>query len=1301
MTVSLTGAQKEELIRALRGAFDHASLAELAEVGLGVRLDDEIAFPEKPLRELVPQIVEWAGEHERLTDLLDAVAVRKPDNAELLTLIARLSERLRGETPSDDDAAEPELPTELGAARRLYVVSTREDAALRRRLEQRLRPLIHDGRMIIVGRRQIDAGGEHDNDVNPRLAMADLAVVLASPGFITSSYLWREEGKHLVDRHYRRELRIVVVQAQRVTLAETPLDGFDILTSEMQETTDQIGDELIGMLGQLIDQRYVEDWRKRYLSSFRSRVADIDRDARGFLEPTKDVSLPHGDQGSQRRPAVGSPSATLETVMSQLRGERVFAVLGEPGSGKSMIIRRHAVALADRAFDDPVQPLPVLVKLGSYTTTTERDGATAPGSLFDFLRTSLASGRPAERPLAREIDALLRNGKIALLLDGLDEMPRRDFPARVAELRAFVNEYRHCKVVVACRVADFDATQLDVCQIRLRPFSRDDVARYLASAVPLSIADARHDAAMLCATDSRFGRVAGNPFYLALLAAARAASDYPELVSDLFADHMARALATEGAEMIGALRQDMELLAFEMSGLGAGTTAATPALLDRIAGRTTTPGSELVDRLVRAGLIRRDESTGATVFSHLRMQELLVAAHVARLPADKRLAWLRERAGEPWLEEVFVLVAREAIALDDLASWIADEATSALNQVATSTSLATDRSLEIHEVRIALLGRLSESTRFRPDTLSQLDELLSRLWVLRGRRIVPDDAASTVLRAARGELACQPRTHACLREALVGRHTELRRRAWSALASTRRPEDQRRLRLAALGQAVATNYTQAVAGDLQAVADDPRLAPLRRTVIATFVLHIVALLGSTAAIVLVTPRLSGFSGSSTLLPVAVLGLHAFLALRRQDGQSSSLQVVAGLMLTSAAIGVAAWIPGAAVRAVVPDAVIEQRATPTVVAGTAMLFAIGAAFRGDVRQLVSSWKLSLLLGGILGFAWATEPGFHHRTMVPYLLVIGANLVLFAIVLLARLEVSRRTLLKGARILAVLGGITGGAVAFSLLHWWAYVAAAFGLALVALGLWAGILLMWRLRRRALLRSEKLKGVAGVAIAIAFGGSFLASSLGALTGVPWEAIWFALIAIGAVITIADIATGSFRFVKYNTRAQAIRLIAGPCTLAEVGKHLETLVQGDLLRGSRAQVLWRLQGHAPLTRLVELVLVTVGGQWPNEPALLRALATLRDRRQRARGDTWASIDDEFSLAAVIVALFSERPPPNAVETILSQWLLEAGPQVAEELRRRLLTDPAATSVIVSAMARGIPPPGEQGSPLRREKLP
>ena len=157
----------------------------------------------------------------------------------------------------------------------------------------------------------------------------------------------------------------------------------------------------------------------------------------------------------------------FENAVEEILKLRRAVLLGEPGGGKTTTIWKLAAELADAALKDNQAPIPLLIRLGRWTDAEQ--------PLTEFIASQLGE-------LGEHLDALLREKRAALLLDGLNEMPASQHKAKYAEVQQFIEQHPKLLAVVSCRELDYtidlkfdriNITPLD--PIRIREFA----GRYL------------------------------------------------------------------------------------------------------------------------------------------------------------------------------------------------------------------------------------------------------------------------------------------------------------------------------------------------------------------------------------------------------------------------------------------------------------------------------------------------------------------------------------------------------------------------------------------------------------------------------------------------------------------------------------------------------------------------------------------------------------------------------------------------------------------------------------------------------
>lgn len=154
----------------------------------------------------------------------------------------------------------------------------------------------------------------------------------------------------------------------------------------------------------------------------------------------------------------------------------LLLILGAPGSGKSTLLGQLAEELLGRARRDPGLPVPVVLNLSSWAGT----------SLGDWLPAAIYERYRVPPPLAAE---LLRDNRLALLLDGLDEVGAARRDGCVATISAFMRE-RLVPLVLCCRTAEYEqlAARAELlAAVELQPLADSQVRAALdAGGAPLA-----------------------------------------------------------------------------------------------------------------------------------------------------------------------------------------------------------------------------------------------------------------------------------------------------------------------------------------------------------------------------------------------------------------------------------------------------------------------------------------------------------------------------------------------------------------------------------------------------------------------------------------------------------------------------------------------------------------------------------------------------------------------------------------------------------------------------------------------
>jgi hypothetical protein len=175
-------------------------------------------------------------------------------------------------------------------------------------------------------------------------------------------------------------------------------------------------------------------------------------------------------------------------------------LLGDPGYGKSICMAKITERLGLHAQNDSTSGIPCMLSLGSWTRFQTRGAASF--ALWARREITRLYGRPPDvsgREYDRWLLRRIEEGGVALILDGLDEVPVELRSRCVLEINAFMATLLpSSRVVVACRSADYEpivrkaGTRLDLLRTaeayRILPLTLEQIQAGVGEGSPLAAA---------------------------------------------------------------------------------------------------------------------------------------------------------------------------------------------------------------------------------------------------------------------------------------------------------------------------------------------------------------------------------------------------------------------------------------------------------------------------------------------------------------------------------------------------------------------------------------------------------------------------------------------------------------------------------------------------------------------------------------------------------------------------------------------------------------------------------------------
>lgn len=169
----------------------------------------------------------------------------------------------------------------------------------------------------------------------------------------------------------------------------------------------------------------------------------------------------------------GGLTSVLEYYQSLSPGRLV--VLGDPGTGKTVLTMELLIRLLEQRQHDKSVPVPVFISAAAYDSDLDWD---------DWLVKHLTLRFAIDRIVAEK---LVRDGRILPMVDGVDEMDlAAEEPERanvlIAALNSSIHKRERTAAVVTCRPGEYQALVRPVdraTHVEMIPLTGDQAAEYL------------------------------------------------------------------------------------------------------------------------------------------------------------------------------------------------------------------------------------------------------------------------------------------------------------------------------------------------------------------------------------------------------------------------------------------------------------------------------------------------------------------------------------------------------------------------------------------------------------------------------------------------------------------------------------------------------------------------------------------------------------------------------------------------------------------------------------------------------
>ncbi|MFN8467194.1 MAG: SUMF1/EgtB/PvdO family nonheme iron enzyme [Caldilineaceae bacterium] len=372
-----------------------------------------------------------------------------------------------------------------------------------------------------------------------------------------------------------------------------------------------------------------QQWQQRYVALAGGYRAVPE------LTPAYSAILVRGE-GPQRQ----IERVALPDIRTALDKHAVLILLAQPGAGKTTVLQRIALDRAVACLQaQPGARFPLFVRLAA------QEAAESPRT---FLARMWRENVPGSGDAGAELAAALRQGRLCLLVDAINEARRERYGERMDEWRDFAGELpAGNQLVFSCRTLDYNG-ELAVQQVEIDPLAAAQIEefalRYLGETKGPAFwttLQARH-ADLL--------ELAAVPYYLhMLLEVYDAEGDLPTNRAELFAQFVVQLFDREqrkrhSVTWIDPAAQHVALseLAFAIQEVGEGTQVDSKWAKTMLPVQVTLPPDDRIvatppdDVLALARAATFLAGDGKVKFAHHLMQEYFAAEALLRRRAARQ-----------------------------------------------------------------------------------------------------------------------------------------------------------------------------------------------------------------------------------------------------------------------------------------------------------------------------------------------------------------------------------------------------------------------------------------------------------------------------------------------------------------------------------------------------------------------------------------------------------------------------------------------------------------------------------------
>jgi Uncharacterized conserved protein len=228
---------------------------------------------------------------------------------------------------------------------RLFYSYSHQDEDLRLRLETHLAPMRWNRLIAEWHDRRIGAGDDWENEIDTNLETAEIILLLLSASFIASPYCWSKEMTKALERHGRREARVIPVILRPCRWTSTRLKVLQAVPKDARPVTlwtneDEAFDDVAARIETVVEALQTAALDAAATPSPGAPAPPSPASGRGELKP-----LPLGEVGANAPgEGAGAPKLTLKNDVHigvdprELPDFAVFKDIGAPWCPEMVVI---------------------------------------------------------------------------------------------------------------------------------------------------------------------------------------------------------------------------------------------------------------------------------------------------------------------------------------------------------------------------------------------------------------------------------------------------------------------------------------------------------------------------------------------------------------------------------------------------------------------------------------------------------------------------------------------------------------------------------------------------------------------------------------------------------------------------------------------------------------------------------------------------------------------------------------------------------------------------------------------------